>query len=173
MVFAMVALSIAALPLFADEEEEEPQLAPEFTLLNLDGTEISLADYLGSVVILDFWASWCAPCTRALPEIHALEEAYADRGVVLLVLCFDKDDEDARTYLVENEYATGNVLWGSLKDARAVRDLFGVDSVTHTVVIGPNGYIRYSGLPDKLTADVLEPWLPEEVVVEPSEDPNV
>jgi len=167
---ALVAAVVAAPCLFADEEEEEPVLAPEFTLPNLDGTEISLVDYLGKVVILDFWASWCGPCTRAFPDIHALEEAYADRGVVLLILCFDKDDEDARTYLVENGYATENVLWGSLEDARAVRDLFGVDSVTHTLVIGPEGYIRYSGHPEKLTADVLEPWLLDELVVDPSED---
>ncbi len=167
---ALIAATVAALCLVADDETEVPILAPEFTLPNLDGTEISLADYLGKVVILDFWASWCAPCTRVLPDIHALEEAYADRGLVLLVLCFDKDPEDARTYLVENGYATENVLWGSLNDARAVRDLFGVEAVTHTLVIGPQGYIRYSGHPEKLTADVVEPWLPAELVVDPSEN---
>jgi len=171
-VLAMAAVAIGAPLAFADTDEL-PVRAPDFTLPNLDGTEISLADYLGSVVILDFWASWCAPCTRALPNIHLLEETYADRGVVLLLLCFDKNEEDARAYLVENEYATDNVLWGSLKDARAVRDLFGVNSVTHTLVIGPDGYIRYSGHPEKVTAEVLEPWLPVEVVVDPSEDPNV
>jgi peroxiredoxin len=153
---------------FADNIED-PVRAPDFTLPNLDGTEVSLGDLVGHVVILDFWASWCLPCTRALPEIHALQESYADRGAVQLVLCFDKTEEDARAYLIENGYATDNVLWGSLQDARAVRDLFGVESVTHTLVIDPDGFIRYSGHPEKLTADVLEPWLLDESVSDPSE----
>jgi thiol-disulfide isomerase/thioredoxin len=155
--------------LYADNVDELV-LAPDFTLPNLDGREISLSDLVGHVVILDFWASWCPPCTRALPDIHALEESYADRGVVLLVLCFDKDEEDARVYLTENGYATDNVLWGSLQDVRAVRDLFGVASVTHTLVIDPDGYIRYSGHPEKLTGDVLEPWLLYEPVTDPSDE---
>lgn len=148
-----------AVPALVAEEDVGPEPAPQFTLPNLDGAEISLSDYLGSVVILDFWASWCHPCIRCLPEIHALQEAYADRGVVLLLLCFDKRDDDARDYLLEHGYATENVLWGSLAAAREVKDLFGIESVTHTFVIDRDGYIRYSGHPEKLTAEVIEPWL--------------
>ena len=158
----VIAITTIATPALFADDDEGPQLAPEFVLPNLDGTEVSLAEHLGSVVILDFWASWCDPCTRALPDIHALQEAYAEQGVVLLLLCFDKSDEEARDYLIENGYATENVLWGSLDDARAVRDLFGVESVTHTFVIDRDGYIRYSGHPAKLTVEVLEPWLEQE-----------
>jgi len=146
-------------PALVAEDDDGPELAPQFILPNLDGSEISLSDYLGSVVILDFWASWCHECVRCLPEIHTLHEAYADRGVVLLLLCFDKRDDDARDYLLENGYTTENVLWGSLMAAREVRDLFGIESVTHTFVIDCDGYIRYSGHPKKLTAEVIEPWL--------------
>jgi len=157
-ILAAAAIMMVGTALVA-EEDDGPELAPQFTLRNLNGVEISLADYLGSVVILDFWASWCQPCTRCLPEIHALQEAYADRGAVLLLLCFDKTDDDARDYLLEHGYATENVLWGSLAAAREVKDLFGIDAVTHTFVIDRDGYIRYSGHPEKLTAEVIEPWL--------------
>lgn len=156
--FVIAATTIVA-PVLFGEEDCGPELAPEFVLPNLDGTEVSLAEYLGSVIILDFWASWCDPCNRALPDIHTLQEAYAEQGVVLLLLCFDKSEEKARDYLLESGYATENVLWGSLNDARSVRDLFGVEAVTHTFVIDRNGYIRYSGHPSKLTAAVLELWL--------------
>ena len=151
-------------------DASELQLAPDFTLHNLDGVEISLSDYLGKVIILDFWASWCMPCTKTLPDIHALQEAYADRGVVLLVLCFDRREEDARDYLSTNEYATDNVLWGPLQDVHAVRELFGASSITHTLVIGPYGYIRYSGHPAKVTAEVLQPWLLDEAASDETEE---
>jgi thiol-disulfide isomerase/thioredoxin len=155
---AAAAIMIMGFVLLA-EEDDGPELAPQFILPNLDGTEVSLEQYLGSVVILDFWASWCLPCVRWLPGIHALQETYADQGVVLLLLCFDKRDSDAREYLLDHGYTTENVLWGSLNAAREVKDLFGIEAVTHAFVIDRDGYIRYSGHPEKLTAEVIEPWL--------------
>jgi len=157
---ALLALILAVAPhALSQDGGENPEVAPAFTLRSLDGVDVALADYLGCVVILDFWASWCDPCTETLPQIHALQQAYADRGVVLLVLCFDKHEEDARNYLVENGYATDNVLWGSLNEARAVKDLYGVCAVTHTIVIDRDGYIRFSGHPIRITPQVLEPWV--------------
>ena len=155
-VLALVTLVSAPL---SGQTDEQPDAAPLFVLPNLDGAEVALADYLGRVIILDLWASWCPPCTRAFPDIHALQEAYADQGVVLLVISFDKNEDEAREYLVENGFETDNVLWGSLEEARAVRDLYGVDTVTHTFVIDRDGYIRFSGHPAALTAAALEPLL--------------
>lgn len=138
---------------------DELQLAPAFTLPNLDGVDVSLEEHYGSVIILDFWASWCHVCIRTFPEIHALQQAYAEDDVILLAVSLDKTAEEAREYLVQNELPTDNVLWGSLDEARAVRDLYGISSVVHTFVIDRTGYIRFSGHPDRLTAEVLEPWL--------------
>jgi len=138
---------------------EEPVLAPLFTLRSLDGCDVSLVDYRGQVVILDFWASWCHPCLEAFPALHALQETYANQGVILLVVCFDKTEEDARNYLLEHGYATSNVLWGSLEEARAVKESLGADAVTHAFLIDRRGFIRYSGHPAMLTAEILEPWL--------------
>ncbi len=158
----VIAVTTITAPVLFGEDDCEAELAPQFILSNLDGVEVSLAEYLGSVIILDFWASWCLPCNKTLPDIHALHEAYADQGVVLLIICFDKSEEAARDFLVENGYATENVLWGSLKEARAVKDLFGIEPITHTFVIDRAGYIRFSGHPIRLTAEKLEPWLEQE-----------
>jgi thiol-disulfide isomerase/thioredoxin len=136
-----------------------PELAPQFTLRSLDGAEVSLAEYRGSVVILDFWATWCKPCTKTFPELHALQQDHADRDVVLLVVSLDRSAQRARDHLVENGFPTGNVLWGSLEEARAVKALYGVGGIPRTFLIDRAGYIRYSGYPTRLTSEKLDPWL--------------
>ena len=135
------------------------ELAPAFTLENLDGVDVSLSDYLGSVVILDFWATWCTPCMKTFPELHALQLRYADRGVALLVVSLDRTADRARDHLVRSGFPTSNVLWGSLDEARAVKSLYDVGGIPRTFLIDRNGYIRFSGYPTRVTPEEIEPWL--------------
>ena len=158
VVLALVGLAVVSV-VFLGGMDAGPEIAPEFTLRSLDGVDVSLAEHRGSVVILDFWATWCKPCTKTFPELHALQQAYEEQGVVLLVVSLDKSAQRARDHLVENGFATDNVLWGSLEEARAVKGLYGVGGIPRTVLIDRAGYIRYSGYPTRLTAEVLEPWL--------------
>jgi thiol-disulfide isomerase/thioredoxin len=136
-----------------------PKLAVEFTLRSLDGMDVSLVEYRGSVVILDFWATWCKPCTTTFPELHALQQDYADRGVVLLVVSLDRSAQRARDHLEKNGFPIDNVLWGSLEEARGVKDLYGVGGIPRTFLIDRAGYIRYSGYPTRLTPEEIELWL--------------
>ena len=57
--------------------------APDFTLYTLEGTEIKLSDYLGKIVILDFWATWCAPCRKSIPDLISIQDEYEDELVVI------------------------------------------------------------------------------------------
>ena len=155
----VVLIGFAVLSALAEDVETDPDLAPLFSLPNLDGDDVALVEYRGNVIILDFWATWCKICTKTFPDLHALGQAYADRGVVLLVVSLDKSAEEARDHLIENEFATDNVLWGSLEEAREVKELYGVGGIAHTIVIDRAGYILYSGHPKYLTAEMLESWL--------------
>jgi len=139
--------------------ERPPELAPAFSLVSLDGEVVSLSDYLGRVVLLDFWASWCKPCRTTFPAVHALAEEYADRGVVLLVVSLDASEENSRDHLLVEGFPTHNVLWGSLEEARAVRNLYGVVGIPRTFVIDRDGLIRFDGYPRNLTGADVEPWL--------------
>ncbi len=134
-------------------------LAPDFALAALDGSEISLAALRGKIVLLDFWASWCKPCTRTLPDLHALAEELAPQGVVLLAVSIDRSEDAARDYALEHGLALANMLYGTLEDARAVKALYGVVGIPHTFVIDRDGWIRYSGWPTGVTADTVAPWL--------------
>jgi cytochrome c biogenesis protein CcmG, thiol:disulfide interchange protein DsbE len=63
--------------------------APDFTLTDLSGKNISLSQYKGNIVILDFWATWCAPCRMSIPELVKLQDTYGDKGLVILGISVD------------------------------------------------------------------------------------
>ncbi len=64
---------------------EVGQLAPDFTLPDLDGNMVSLRDYRGRVVIINFWATWCPPCRKEMPAFQQLHQEMGDRVVILAV----------------------------------------------------------------------------------------
>ncbi len=77
------------------------RLAPHFSLPLFDGGHISLADHRGKVVIVDFWASWCIPCREEAPLLEATWRAYRDRGVILVGVNFQDQEEAARGFIRE------------------------------------------------------------------------
>jgi len=59
-------------------------MAPDWTLKDAEGESHSLSDYEGKIVVLDFWATWCGPCVKAMPGLQKLHEKYADKGVAVI-----------------------------------------------------------------------------------------
>jgi len=135
------------------------QAAPEFALPYLDGTIVRIADFRGQVVILDFWASWCAPCVTTAPVLEELCKHFQDDGVILVGVTIDRRVEDARQFLVDNGHASMIALWGSLDTAREVKTLYGVVEIPHVFVIDRIGVIRFSGRAEDLDAAHIELWL--------------
>ena len=64
--------------------------APSFTITDIDGKKISLGSMSGKVVVLDFWATWCAPCKASTRELEKLNEKYKDRNIVILGISMDE-----------------------------------------------------------------------------------
>ena len=92
------------------------QPAPEFTLYDLDGQPISLNQFKGQVVLLDFWASWCGPCIGDLPALRAIKEKAADQPLVFLNLSLDTDEAAWREAIDKHEIEGVHVRadgWGA------------------------------------------------------------
>jgi len=71
-------------------ELKEGQQAPGFTLRTLDGGRASLTDHRDKLVVINFWATWCQPCTVEMPSLEALWRRYRDRGLLVVGVCVDR-----------------------------------------------------------------------------------
>jgi peroxiredoxin len=82
-------------PLRYSASSDTKQDAPGFTLTDIDGRPVSLSDYRGKVVILDFWAPWCPPCKREIPDLVSLQNQYASTGLQVIGIGLDGADNVA------------------------------------------------------------------------------
>jgi peroxiredoxin len=71
--------------------KQSGQIAPAFTLDNAEGKKISLADFKGKVIILNFWATWCGPCKREIPDFIELQKEYGSKGLQIVGVSVDQD----------------------------------------------------------------------------------
>jgi thiol-disulfide isomerase/thioredoxin len=133
-------------------------VAPSFSLPTLDGEPISLSDYAGRVVILDFWASWCVPCRLSMPSLEAMARDLGDE-VVLVGVSLDRTETDARSYVASKDYSDLVPLYGSLTQARAVAGDYGVLGIPRTFVIDRDGIVRFAGHPSRLSRNLVESLL--------------
>ena len=130
--------------------------APDFTLKDLSGNSISLHQFRGHVVILDFWASWCAPCRASMPTLDGFASRYHDKGLVLIGVSLDRSAENARSFLNANNYHRLIALWESASASQAVAREYGVNAIPHTFVLDRDGIIRFTDHPMRLTTSLLD-----------------
>lgn len=134
-----LALWLVSLPATALEEGEP---APDFTLPALagDGDMITLSALRGQVVYVDFWASWCLPCIRSLPEISTLYDQYRDQGFEVIAITIDNPLEDATEFLEDLDTPLDYRI---AADADAdVMDAYGVRGMPTSFLVDRDGIIR-------------------------------
>lgn len=80
--------------------------APDFTLRDTNGRDVRLSDFRGkTVIVLDFWATWCVPCEAALPHMEALHKKYADKGLTVLGIAMDDSQTVAQVPSFAQRYS--------------------------------------------------------------------
>jgi thiol-disulfide isomerase/thioredoxin len=121
------------------EAELVAKPAPEFTLKDISGREITLASLRGKPVLLDFWATWCEPCRESMPHIQALHDQFKEKGLMVLGIDINESAEEARKYFVDQKYSFASLL-GSGSD---VTKNYGAESIPRVVLIDKDGVVRY------------------------------
>ena len=112
--------------------------APSFKLPDLNGNQVSLAQYKGKLVMLDFWATWCGPCRMTMPLLENLQKEYPNK-MVLLAINLQESPKDVREY-VRQQNLNSEVL---LDESGSVGETYGTGSIPMQVLIDKEGIVRH------------------------------
>jgi peroxiredoxin len=118
--------------------EMQNQKAPDFTLMDMQGRQVSLSDFKGKIVLVNFWATWCPPCIEEMPSMEKLYQRFKGEDFVLLAV----NAEENGKQLVEGFLKKHNFSFPILLDEDAkVQQLFNVFRFPETVIINRHGEI--------------------------------
>jgi cytochrome c biogenesis protein CcmG/thiol:disulfide interchange protein DsbE len=139
----MVLLGLVALEMrrngpLAAAQAGAGEKAPGFTLQTFDGQTVNLADLHGKVVLVNFWASWCIPCSQEAPDLENAWRQYKDNGVVFVGVDYVDTETEARSYLTRYDitYFNGADLGTRISQAYRIR------GVPETYIVDKNGMLR-------------------------------
>jgi cytochrome c biogenesis protein CcmG/thiol:disulfide interchange protein DsbE len=113
-------------------------LAPDFTLANLEGENVSLSDFNGQPVLINLWATWCGPCRIEMPTIQSRFEEYRDEGFIVLAVNFDEHQSDVQAF--GDEF--GLTFQMLLDPGAEVQKLYRTRSYPSSFFVDRNGVIQ-------------------------------
>ena len=120
-------------------QESQNQL-PEFSLSGLDGKQHSIKEWQGQVLVLNFWATWCPPCLKEMPEFEAVQSEFAKKGLQVIGIALD-DAEPVKEFIA-SKHITYPILLGEDQGMKIAHDLGNiVNTVPFTVIVNKNGLV--------------------------------
>ena len=111
--------------------------APDFTLTAMDGKRVGLSGYRGNVVLLDFWATWCAPCKEEIPHFIDMQNRYGPRGLQVIGISMDDDEKPVRDF--QQQFKMNYPV--AVGTSQLAEQYGGVLGLPITFVIDPEGRI--------------------------------
>jgi thiol-disulfide isomerase/thioredoxin len=122
----------------ANEKEGATAAAPDFTLQDISGKKVRLADLKGKVVMLEFWATWCPPCRAEIPAIERLHTQYGGKGLTVLAIALDEGGwDDVKAFITERK-----ISYTVLKGSEDVSAEYKIRLIPATFLIDKEGNIR-------------------------------
>jgi len=120
------------------KEGKPPASAPDFTLKTLEDQEITLSRLKGKVVLLDFWATWCAPCRESIPHLIQLHKTYQEKGLEVIGMNVDKGDID----IVRRFVKSMDIPYPIALTPDDVTTNYGVTGLPTALLIDKSGKVR-------------------------------
>jgi len=148
-IFMLISFLALLFMLFVDSSQAQDKKAPEFSLTSVSGKTVKLSDYKNKVVLIDFWATWCPPCRRGIPDLVALQKEFKN-DLVIIGISVDTDTKADVPEFVKNYGINYSVVYGDESTAK----LFGgVSGIPTSFLINQKGYIvdKHVGLIPKET----------------------
>jgi len=134
---SLAAALIVALPALAVPGSIGP--APDFKLAARGGRQVSLADFKGQVVMLNFWATWCGPCRQEMPLLESIHKKYSKLGFTMLGVNVEPDSKAAEAWLQKQMPVSFPILYDT--DSKVSR-LYKVAGMPSTVIVDRKGNVR-------------------------------
>ena len=134
-------LMIFSFPVWAAPEGfdvSKPVALPEIVFQDEQGQEVKLSAFKGKVVVLNLWATWCAPCVAGLPTVDKVTSEFKDKGVVFYAVDLQENAEKVKTFIDKKAWTFPVLLDGKGETARDYR----VSGIPHSVIIGTDGIIK-------------------------------
>jgi peroxiredoxin len=148
-------LALAAIAIAADQPTvravlqpaNERKAAPEFALKDSSGKTVTLQDYRGKVILLDFWATWCHGCKQEIPWFSEFERKYAPKGLTVVGVSLDEEGWKLEKPFLETAKVPYRIVLGDNPTAKK----YGIENMPDTFLIDRHGRIAatYVGLVDK------------------------
>ncbi|RMG28825.1 MAG: TlpA family protein disulfide reductase [Methanobacteriota archaeon] len=133
----VVIVTVMMVAMNSSQKAENSAKKPEFTLLSLEGKEVSLSDYRGKVVLVNFWATWCPPCVREIPDLVKLRKAYKDKNFEILGIVLSSKEAQVHK-MVKNFAIDYPILWGTQE---AVNEFGNIPAIPRTFIINAEGEV--------------------------------
>ena len=130
--FFFIATSASALEL--------GQVAPDFTLKSMAGTNLNLAEQRGKIIVINFWASWCGPCRKEMPVLQKFYEKYQDLGVSVWGVNVEQENQAGRDFLADLKL-TFPILFD---ETNTISANYQVEAMPTTIIIDRDGVVRYA-----------------------------
>lgn len=129
----------------------------DFTIEDSDGKSVSFSDYVGkgNYVLVDFWASWCGPCKKEIPNIKSIYEKYSDKGLTVLSIAVWDNPEATKKEALEH-----GIVWDQIINAQNIpTDLYGIQGIPQIMLFAPDGTILKKNLRGEEIEEEIKKYL--------------